>query len=477
MKKVYPVLIGALLTILAACSKKLEITPEDALTEKMALTTQKNAEGVLASAYLELFHACRGSAYSMADESSGILDFPEFRKPNLWYEGTYSARTSEVEPLTDFWSPNYKTINLANVLIKSLPEVAAFDTQLVKQIVGEAKFIRALCYFNLLKFYGDGALNKGISKMGVPLRLQPYDGYDGSQIIPRNTNGEVYTQILKDIEEAIPDLLDRFPNELATRTRAVKGSAQALGARVALYMRNYGKALSFSDAVLQNANYSNATSILDVFADNSTNEVVFGKTSRLNINIPEIIFAFPVSYSVTENHMLFYFDVNQFFYHPAFLAGYESNDIRANELFITTSYYGMPTASFSRKFTDPGGVDNLIMFRRAEFVLTKAEVLARLNGVNQESVDLLNEIHQRSFAPDNRPLPLNTGDFTDDQQLISRILQERQWEFAGEGMDRFDKIRSDIPVNPVLPKAKYVLPIPYQETLVTGGVIKQNPEY
>lgn len=470
----------SLLLCLAACNKQLDLAPEDTLTEKQALETQPNAFGLLGEAYMRLYEASRGEAITIAELSTGIIT--NTIAESIWYSGNYSPISNELTgtPIL-FWQLNYAAINSANVIINKLPVQGKFDQALIAEYVAESKFIRAMCYFNLIKLYGDGALEGSMEKDGVPLRLQSFDGYDGSQIIPRSSNGKVFAQILKDIEEAVAVLPERREDDLNTRTRAVKGSANALGARVALYMHNDQLALEYCGKVLSNSNYMDAASILDVFADNSRNTL--NLLTPLNIDIPELIFAFPPSYNKSglngainvTNQLSYIYGVE--LVKPEFLASYEPNDIRANEMFVTASYFGMPPVQITRKFADPNQTDHLVVFRRAEFVLSKAEALARTIGVNQQSVDLINSIHQRSFAPANRPPLFVMGDFPSREDLIEAILRERQWELALEGHHRFDLIRTGQAVNPILPKFKYALPIPNKDVVISRGVIKQNQGY
>ena len=109
------------------------------------------------------------------------------------------AIDSRDQGIASFLGDNYyATINLANVCITKLASKCdSYSVGLQQQFIGEAKFIRAFCYLNLLKLFGDGALQGKMNNMGVPLQLQSYNGYDGSQNIPRSTNSQVYAQILQ----------------------------------------------------------------------------------------------------------------------------------------------------------------------------------------------------------------------------------------------------------------------------------------
>ncbi|NML23907.1 RagB/SusD family nutrient uptake outer membrane protein [Pseudoflavitalea sp. G-6-1-2] len=459
-------LITAALFSITACDKKLDLAPEDTMTERAALTNQTTAEAALGDAYIKLYEACKADAYVMGDFSTGLLsNFAGENNP--YYTGAIDPRDPNYNP---FWEKNYIAINLANVLIEKLGSIGTFDAQLKKQYIAEAKFIRAYCYSNLIRLYGDGALEAQPSNMGVPLRLQGYDGYDGSQNIPRSTNAEVFEQIFKDIDAAIPDLKAKFDDPVSTRSRATKGTANALGARVSMYARNNDKAIAYSTQVLTNTQYALAGSILDVFPNNTS------APAKINITIPELIMSFPVSWNNNpyDNHGIYFYDGFTFL-SDAFIASYASKDIRATELLTTGAPWSVHLTPM--KFSHPQNRDNLTAIRLAEILLTKAEALTNKNGVNQEAIDALNAIHQRAFAPADKPALYTAADFADKQQLLNAILRERRWELAGEGFDRFDFIRTGRKPNAVLPANRYVLPVPYNETAITGGVIKQNPGY
>ena len=470
MKKIniHIITIAVVIILSAACNKKLDLVPEDTMTEQTALKDQATAEAALGDAYIKLYEACKADAYIMGDFSTGMSS--NFSGPdNVYYTGAIDPRDQNYN---SFWQNNYKAINLANVIINKLPTAGKFDEILKKQYIAEARIIRAYCYSNLIKLYGDGALEGKLTNMGVPLRLEGYDGYDGSQNIPRNTNDEIYTQIFKDIDESIPDLKNSFDADVATRSRATKSVANALGARVAMYMQDNDKAITYCTEVMNNNIYALAESILDVFPNNTG----AGMTDKITMTVPELVMAFPVSWNNNpyDNHGIYYYDGYTF---PSddFLATYDAKDIRATTLLINGAPWSVYKTAL--KFSNSYNRDNLVAIRLAEIVLTKAEALTSKNGVNQEAIDLLNSIHQRAFAVDDRPAPFTMADFADKQQLLDSILQERRWELAFEGFDRFDYIRTGRKPNPVLPADKYALPIPYSETAITGKLIKQNPGY
>lgn len=94
--------------------------------------------------------------------------------------------------------------------------------------------------------------------------------------------------------------------------------------------------------------------------------------------------------------------------------------------------------------SNPGqwGGNDFVLYRYADVLLARAEILNELNGVNQESIDLMNDVRKRAF--DNYELSthkLKLTDFTSKEQLRDRILQERSWELWMEGVRREDLIR------------------------------------
>ena len=190
----------------------------------------------------------------------------------------------------------------------------------------------------------------------------------------------------------------------------------------------------------------------------------------------EIIFAFPISYNKAAVLQYYLHDIYYIYGFTApdtnFIKAHDGTDMRRSDMFIINGSTWDPV-----KFSDPNLLDNLIMIRVAEVMLNKAEALAYKSGVNQVSIDLLNAIHQRAYPAGQKPAPYSTADFTDKQSLIDQILQERRWELAYEGHDRFDKIRSGKQPNNILPQNRYAFPIPQREIDITSGLIKQNPGY
>lgn len=471
MKK-YSKLIYLFLILIAGCKKQLDLPPENILTEEQVVNNANSAEGLLTSSYFKTYAATKNFYFMAPDMSTGISVGLATNTFAFLWNGTATPTVGTVQTL---WNNHYSAINEANVLINLLP-TATFDNALKTKFIAEAKFVRALNYFNLLKFFGSGALTGNLAGPGIPLQLINYKNYDPSQNIPRSSCQDVYNQILKDLDEAANDLTDQTTvTPQVFRGRAQKTTCFALASRVALYMRDYTKAVNYSTSALSNTTqYILAASPALVFP-------VTTATTNIALNA-EIIFAFPVSFNTdaADNNQTFYYLKTSIWPENTFLSTYAANDIRrSTSMIVAGSPTGLATRFCPSKFANAAQRDHLPMIRVAELYLNKAEALVReSNSINTEAITLLNSIRQRSFPTGLKPPPFTVASFASVNALITTILAERRWELAFEGHDSYDKIRTGQAPNALLINPeKWVMPIPRREIDLTNGLIVQNPGY
>jgi tetratricopeptide (TPR) repeat protein len=461
-------------TVFSSCDKKLDLAPENTLIARDVFKSEAGTEQALAEGYYNLMRAVTGNiAYTYGD----------FTTPNLEHSVYYATfDNAETDPKDEavlaVWTNYYNSINTANSIIENVREFATYSEQKQDQFISEARFIRALAYLDLLKFFGDGALTGEFAKPGVPLQLTPFKGYNTGEYIGRSNNGAVYEQIIKDITESIPHLPEQHSNDLGTRSRATKGTGYALLSRVYLYMRQYENAYDAASKVLDKspAIYELTQNLLMLFPENSA-----GTAKTLT---KEYILAFPVSQMVSSstsaNNNLGngYFFKRSFWIPSSFINSFEPGDLRVSQLM----FKGDQVFNTDRlnefttfKFNNSNGRDNVPVIRLAEIMLTAAESYARTNGVSDISVSLLNDVRSRSIPS---ATPYATSDFSSPGELINTILDERCRELAYEGHYRYDLIRTDRPLkNPDIRQDRKVLPIPQIEVDITNGVITQNIGY
>ncbi|RZA08630.1 MAG: hypothetical protein EOO68_01785, partial [Moraxellaceae bacterium] len=109
---------------------------------------------------------------------------------------------SNTNEVVNLWGAIYAAINRANLVIEGVNANASLLTPAVaKQYIAEAKFLRAFCYYSALQLYAKPFITDNGASLGVPLRLKGEKDLTGNDL-KRSTVAEVYTQILKDLNEA-----------------------------------------------------------------------------------------------------------------------------------------------------------------------------------------------------------------------------------------------------------------------------------
>lgn len=162
--------------------------------------------------------------------------------------------------LSQLWSRNYAAIRRANDVIDNGAQTPKVNVMKVENYIGEAKFIRALCYFNLIRVFGGRPHITSDDEWGVPLMVKAVTTPEGL-IIPRNKISEVYQQIIDDLTYAGENLPAKWPSTLhnnQTKGRAVAASAWALLAKV--YMTKAGTSGNTAD---WNKAAENAKKVMD----------------------------------------------------------------------------------------------------------------------------------------------------------------------------------------------------------------------
>ncbi|OED41117.1 hypothetical protein AB832_03410 [Flavobacteriaceae bacterium (ex Bugula neritina AB1)] len=468
MKNIQIIIVSFILSLgFISCDSQLDLAPTDVLIEKEVFATIEDAEAALSDAYHKLFIATTGPALFIADISLPYVNFPSISSFSVYTGENLTPIDQEVE---NIWRELFEAINVANVFIDKVPVFGEYDETIELEHIAEAKFTRAYAYYMLLSYYGHGSLTGNSTGLCVPLQLIPYNGFNVSDLIPRNTNEEVYEQIIKDLTEAIVDLPDTHGDLIKTRVRATKTTAYALLSRVQLYNRNYQACIDASNEVIANTSYTLESELLDLFPLNEE-----GTTTNFS---NEVIFGFPVSSNngnFQVGHGIDYYTKNNLWVDSDFIESMDPTDKRRTDLI----YDGNPNAivnineKTTFKYNNVFTRDDIIVIRLAEVLLNKAEALAKLNGVNAESVVLLNQIRERSGLS-----PVSETDFTSEDEFLTAIYDERYIETAFEGRARFDFIRTNRPLrNPALTEDQKTFPIPQREIDLSRKILVQNPGY
>lgn len=351
------------------------------------------------------------------------------------------------------WNTSYSEIFQANNVLEKVDKFGQNDPSKAANIKATALFFRAWAFYNLVQTFAMPYDPKTAeTDPGIPLRLE-------ADINIKSKRGSVqscYSQILKDVIQALPDL----PNATAYISLPNKVAGNAFLARVYLAMNDYGNALKYADAGLSLSN-----TLTDYNTLNQTTKPI-SKT-----NLVEEIFR---AASANDGDLP---SLTKCFVNPDFYALYDSNDLRRNVFFYPFSsnviFYGSYDVQHSSKFTG---------LATDEVYLIRAECLAR-QGKTAAAMDDLNTLLVKRWK---------TGTYVihtaiDAQDALKQILLERRKELVFRGLRWTDlrRLNKDPQfavtlkhiVNGVtytLPPndKRYALPIPDSEIQLSG--IQQN---
>jgi hypothetical protein len=386
--------------------------------------------------------------------------------------------TSSNQAFNGQWSYDYEGINRANLAISYLtdPEVTekiGIDPTLKSRLLGEAYFLRAYYYFDLVNDFGD-----------VPLLLTPLKNFDEAYSVARREAKEaVYTQISADLVQAKTLLPASKYSDATDKWRASRGAAIAMQAKVALYNQKWAEVIS-SVSELEglgfyslNASYFDNFSVATEFAEN---EVIFAYDHRTG--------------ATPRNGNGLAAPLDWGFIAPTadFLAEFEANDPR---LAYTVNVadkavykmLGATNTAYKGQDDSPG---NRVYIRFADVLLWKAEALNETGSYSQ-AVTLINAVRQRArngltVSGDPVPggtLPDRSTASTDKAQVKAWLVHERRVELGFESQRFNDLKRWGIAKDVLTALGKnfqdrnYLYPIPQGEIDKSGGSITQNTGY
>lgn len=241
-----------LAVMIAGCSKHvLDTEPNNSYTESTYWTSDKNALAYLSGCYQALtFNGLFGYATPLWEETAtpNAYDYGNSDGFSLIALGTQNATNASTGNITTGiingrWSDAYGGVGRCNTFLDNIDKVPVLDTALRARMKAEAKFLRALFYDMLETYYGD-----------VPLILDEPD-LTAQGNLPRTPRAQVVQQMLKDLDEAVPELPVKYTG--SDIGRATQGAALGLIARVLLFeaspLNNTGNDLSKWTAAAQAA--------------------------------------------------------------------------------------------------------------------------------------------------------------------------------------------------------------------------------
>jgi hypothetical protein len=483
-------LIGLMVAVLPSCEDFLDRKPISEATQENAYNTASDAEAALIGGY-DTFH----SEYYIWDN---IL-FSDVMSDN-YYAGGDNPEVFSIEDLTLVptngrlfanWTQIYNGIAKVNVVLQRVPLITDPKIDLGdrrNQILGEASFLRAYHYYQLVKQWG-----------GVPLVTAPIASTEASETnLPKSSEAEVYAQIITDLEFAVTNLPDTYgSNATVNKGRATKGAANALLAKVHAQKadRNYTTVLNYCNAVINSvagyqllddfghlfdgAHYNNQESILEVQFTGGPEanwgpqlllpKSLSGDTWRKFVTpSQDLVAAFDNEGDVERKNASILFEEAQW----------------ADEFWTGTIAGEIPFAFKWKSANGWASTNRQYLLRLGDIVLLKAEALNEL-GQLSAAQDELNKIRNRAGLADT--------DADTQEEMRLAIENERRLELCQEGqrwddLKRYDRaievmndlveidLRNNTQKNYNMQEFKLLLPIPQPER-ARNAKLDQNPGY
>lgn len=489
--------------LLTSC-QKLDENPYADLTIDSYFQTQSDLDAAIAGIYTQYAYdgaygfTSRMTSYFGSDD---LTTDPGLNKGDMRDFDRLNGGSANNGIIAQ-WAGPWQAIYQCNYLLANYQKVNTTDL-LKQQAAGQAYFLRAWGYYNLVRTFG-----------AVPLIVTPIDVNDRPQ---RDSVGKVYASIVKDLQLAKGLLPVSFPGQPG---RASQMAARAMLADVYLTMAGwplkqtsyYAQAAAEADSVIKTNLFNLSTPYARVFTTNNTPESIFALQFNVSGGLPQRSYgasSVPLDETGLDGsggwddyypEINFYLNAPQCertdatFYTTIKLLQSDKKTFKlvpwnSTETHAGHPYYkkfraglngdGVSETDTSIRSINPSTNKALDIIRYPLVLLDYAEAAAMATGgPTPEGYTAINLVRQRAGLG-----PLTTG----LGQLAFRdsVVAERGWEFAGEfGIRWFDIVRlqllpqviaarnaaeNTIPAptvtNPAILQQKYLAPIPFSETL------------
>lgn len=464
--------------LFGACTDILEETPKSIATETFYKTDNEIAAAVNA-AYFPIQSNSFNSYFTILNPlGEDIIGKGSLAAIHL-YQG---FSTTNISNMSGVWSQLYLSIRNANMVIKNVPNSSQISSTQKAQYIGEAKFIRALDYFNLVRLWG-----------GVPLRTEEtIDQID----IPRSSLDEVYTLVLSDLKYAEENLPDK-PRLLGTASKWV---AKTLLSDVYLTRKDWGNASTKAEEVISSGKYSlvkvstpdDFEKIFGADVINTTEEIFYFKYNRqYGWSMMGFFHKDGDGYKpYGANYYSFYSYTTSFFY-----KNWDNNDFRKQHNYYKWDIGLGDNTLLFKKYIDPKSTDGTSpndwpIYRYADVLLIYAEAANNVNnGPTVKAIECLNKVHRRAYGYD--PEVISSVDFQisnyNKDSFSDLVLKEKGYETQLECKRWLDLIRTGKAAKVIkeaegidIKTSMFLWPIPITETNYNKAIdpVKdQNPGY
>lgn len=477
--KAWLVVPATLLLTFTSCKKFLDKEPPSAFDEQYVFNSVPNATAAVMGAY-EAVTGLQGYGSRLSlmypydtDEMIGVTNTsaPDNSSRDL---SRYNYKPTNAQ-LPGPFQLLYVGIERANTCIRNIPQMAQYaqgsatEQRELKRLHGEALTLRALYYLELIRNWGD-----------VPAQFEP--SIDQTELfLPKTDRDTIYDRLLNDLQVASDLIPWRNEPGIAVDERITKGAAKGLRARIALFRGGYSLRRG-SRKMERRADYLNYYTIArdecrdimqrrDIHTLNPSFQSIFrdGLDAYKIDAFGEVIFELAMAKGLTGN--LGYYDGPRFYVEgntgqlgnssirivPTYFYAFDSLDTRRD---VTTAPYynnadktktvqtlvNMVSGKFRVDWITPFPTSttqqlgiNWPVLRFSDVLLMFAEAVNELNGgPTAEAIAAYEEVRKRGFGPHAADIGATP---TDKEGFFAALVNERFFEFGGEGIRKYDLIR------------------------------------
>jgi hypothetical protein len=424
----YMALGGLLLILSSGCKKFVDAgLPDNELASTTVFSTDETALGAMTGLYSTLIsNSLLLTSYSCMPAMSAdeLTNYSDDAATVQLYSNSISVSTSTTDLL---WTTAYQVIYMANAAIQGVQQSTTLTAPVAAQVMGEAEFMRAFFYFNLVNQYG-----------AVPLVTTT--DYVTNESMKRSAPADVYAQIVSDLKDAQTKLTDNYMDGTGAvttnRIRPNKDAVTALLARTYLYTGNWAAADSQATAVINNSAEYSLDSLNSVFLAGSTEAIYQLEPSGIGgENTPEgywyILTSDPSNSSTVTTGKIATIS-------SALLNAFEPGDNRAADWVGSyndgTNTYFFPYKYKQGNYGSASVTEYSMVLRLGEQYLVRAEAEIE-EGQTDAGVADLNTLRSRARAAASttvpNPLPALPNGLSKTAAMTA-LVQERRIELFSE---------------------------------------------
>lgn len=437
-------LLAGIMAVVSSCDDWFNIEPEDSITLEKYWKSQSDVESGVAACYRGMIEP---------EFMERIFAWGEVRSDDVIGTRSANGNLENILKLSldasngyTSWASVYSVINFCNTVIHYAPGVRQKDPEFkegsLRAYLAEARTVRALCYFYLVRTFND-----------VPYITEPYID-DSERFEKEQTDGdEVLRLVMADLKAIETDYAkSTYTTTAQTKGRITQKALWTLMADIALWQNNYDDCIKYCDLVLNTADNPlelEKTSVFNqnVFVRGNSRESIF--ELAFDDNTPNYVLNEMYRSSGTRSGQNS-FQLTGF---TKLAQQYDQNDLRRTDYVYSpteqqtyvgkyVAYRANPSLTYrASDYLQGGSAAHWIVYRLSDVYLMKAEALVERNaGGGQDLKDALALV--RLTFDRAHPNATAIGDATEDQsQMRQLVLKERWRELCFEGKRYYDLVR------------------------------------